>query len=147
MATDEAEARLQTHLEAAYRRAAAATPGSPEWDAAMGGIDALESQLHALRPPAYLTSRHVVSRLGPMILEDGCTVHGTITAPGPDGEALRFEISAIPDRVHSQHEFADELAALVQRADFVREIECHELDLIFYAWDAEQGRPAAPRSS
>lgn len=147
MDTDEREARLRARLEAGYRRVEAATPGSPEWDAALAAIDALEGQLKALRPPPAATSAHVVSRLGPMVLEDGCAVQGIVAAPGPAGEALRFEISRIPDRARSRQEFTEEVEALVRRAGFVLEIEGDALELSFYAWDPEVDAPGAPAPS
>lgn len=86
----------------------------------------------------------MVSRLGPMVLEDGCVVHGMVAATGPDGEALRLDISGIPDRVHSRHEFVKVLEALVHQVEFVLEITGDELELSFYAWDAESHQTGAP---
>lgn len=141
---DEPDALLRARLEHAHKRVDSATPGSPEWDAALAATDALEHQLDALRPLPSVGGEHLVSRLGPIVLEDGCVVHGTVAAPGPDGEALRLDISGVPDRVHSRHEFVEELEALTHRAEFILEIEGNELELSFYAWDPELHQSGAP---
>lgn len=137
MDSNEPKAQLEARLVRGNRRVASATPGSPEWDAAMANIDDLEQRLHALRPIPSLVGDHVLSRLGPMVLEDDCLVHGIIAAPGPSGEALRVEISEIPDRVHSRDEFVAALEALAEGTDFVIEVDGHDLELTFYAWDRE----------
>ncbi len=131
---DEREAGLRARLEDAYRRLADATPGSPEWDAAKSGTDALEAQLAALHDPPSLTAHHVMTRLGPILLEDGATVQGSIMTGDP-AEALRFDISAIPDHVRTRHEFKGQLEAVVRAVGFVVETEVDEVGLSFYVWD------------
>ncbi|MGZ6269485.1 MAG: hypothetical protein ACXWMU_02795 [Candidatus Limnocylindrales bacterium] len=73
-------------------------------------------------------------------------VHGMVAATGPDGEALRLDISGIPDRVHSRHEFVEVLEALVHQVEFILEIAGDELELSFYAWDPESHQTGAPAS-
>jgi len=141
--TDEPEV-LRTRLRDGRKRLDAATPGSPEWAAASAATDALEQQLDALRPLPSVGGAHLVSRLGPMVLEDGCVVHGMVAATGPDGEALRLDISGIPDRVHSRREFVEVLEALAHQVEFILEITGDELELSFYAWDPESHQTGAP---
>jgi hypothetical protein len=136
-AEDEPESRLERQIEQGHRRADSAAPGGPEWDAAQANLDDLEHRMHALRPLPSVEGLHVLSRLGPMVLEDDCLIHGTIAAIGPAGEDLRVTISEVPDRVHSRHEFLHELSVLADRAGFVVEIEGNEGELSFYAWDRE----------
>ncbi len=144
MDPDDAGAQLEATLQRGHRRVDSATPGSPEWDAAQANVDAIEHRIDALRPVPDSGGGHVVSRLGPMMLEDGCLIHGTVAALGPGGDLLRREISAIPDRVHSRDEFVAELERLARRADYMLEIETAERELSFYAWDRElhSARPA-----
>ena len=137
MDPNEPKSKLETRLARGHQRVDSAAPGSPEWDAAQANVVDLEHRLHALQPIPLLVGSHIVSRLGPMVLEDDCLIHGIIAAPGPAGDALRVEIAAIPDRVHSRDEFAMALEELAQREDFVIEIEGHERELTFYAWDRE----------
>jgi hypothetical protein len=145
---NDSNARLQTRLERGRRRVEAATLGGPEWDAAMAHTDARQHQIDALKPLPSVEGGHIVSRLGPIALEDGCLVHGRIAACGLDGEALRLEISDIPDRVRSVDEFSRELEILARRAEFILEIDGSKADLNFYAWDPELPRPKArPRES
>jgi hypothetical protein len=129
--------QLEARLDRANQRAESATPGSPEWDAALANVDDIEHLLHALRPAPSVTGEHILSRLGPMVLEDDCLVHGTISALGPAGEALRVEIADIPARVHSRIEFLAALKGLAKVADFALEVEGNDLELTFYAWDPE----------
>ena len=137
MGVDEVNEQLEARLERANRRAQSATPGSPEWDAALANVDDVEHRLHALRPVPSVIGEHILSRLGPMVLEDDCLVHGTVAALGPAGEALRVEIAKIPDRVHSRVEFLAALKGLARSADFALELEGNERELTFYAWDPE----------
>ena len=137
MDVDAVNEQLEALLQRANRRAESATPGSPEWDAALASVDDLQHRLHALRPAPSVIGVHVFSRLGPMVLEDDCLVHGTIAALGSAGEALRVGIAAIPDRVHSRVEFLAALKGLAKAADFALEVEGDELELTFYAWDPE----------
>jgi hypothetical protein len=144
MDADELDSELDVRLAQGLKRADAATRGSPEWDAAQANLEALEHRLHALRPPPVVEGSHVLSRLGPMVLEDDCLVRGIIAASGPAGEDLRLAISEVPERVHSGAEFADEARRLTDHAGFVLEIEGNELELNFYAWDSELHETAAP---
>ena len=137
MDVDEVNEQLEARLDRANRRAEAATPGSPEWDAALAHVDDIEHLIHALRPVPSVTGEHILSRLGPMVLEDDCLVHGTIAALGPAGEALRVEIAEIPDRVHSRADFLAALKGVTKAADFTLEVEGNDLELTFYAWDPE----------
>lgn len=148
MNASDSNAQLQARLERGRRRVEAATLGGPEWDAAMAHTDALQHQIDALKPLPSVEGGHIVSRLGPIALEDGCIVHGLIAACGLDGEALRLEISDVPDRVRSVNEFARELEVLARRAEFILEIGGGKAELNFYAWDPELPRPGArPRES
>ncbi len=144
MNSDEPDAQIRSRLERGHRRVNSATPGSPEWDAALAHTDALEHQLEALRPIPSLEGEHVVSRLAPIMLEDRWMVHGIVAARGPDGETLRIGISEIPDRVHTRHEFAEALEALARHAEFIVEFEEGERELSFYAWDPELHPSRAP---
>jgi hypothetical protein len=128
---------LQERLERGHVRLDSATLGSPEWDAARANTDALEHQIESLRPQPVVDGSHILSRLGPMVLEDGCVVHGLIAALGPEGEALRVEISWLPDRVHSQGQFVAALQGLVRGAGFILEVEPGDHELNFYAYDSE----------
>ena len=143
---EDPDAQLEANLQRGHRRVESATPGSPEWDAAQANVDDLEHRRDALRPLPDIAGQHVVSRLGPMMLEDGYLIHGVVAALGPDGDALRHEISRIPDRVHSHDEFVHELEAVARRADYIIECENGEREVSFYAWDRElhSGRPATP---
>ena len=141
MGADDPHADLHTRLERGRRRVDSATLGGPEWDAARALTDAIQRQIDALQPPPSVGATHIFSRLGPMPLEDGCLVGGTVAALGPDGEALRVEISEIPDRVHTRREFVQELEVVVHRAGFVLEIEGGEGELSFYAWDRGSDQP------
>ncbi len=144
MDVDALNEQLEARLDRANRRAESATPGSPEWDAALANVDDIEHRIHALRPAPSVTGEHIFSRLGPMVLEDDCLVHGTISALGPAGEALRVEIAEIPERVHSRVEFLAALKGLAKAADFALEVEGNELELTFYAWDPELHDTGAP---
>jgi hypothetical protein len=130
-------AELEATLEHGHRRVDSATPGSPEWDAAQANVDALEHRIDALRPAPVVSGRHIVSRLGPMLLEDGSLIRGMVAAVGAEGDVLRLEISGVPDRVHTRDEFVAELERLARQADFVLEMETGERELSFYAWDRE----------
>jgi len=130
-------AELEATLEYSHRRVDSATPGSPEWDAAQANVDAIEHRIDALRPAPEVSGGHIVARLGPMLLEDGCLIRGMIAAPGPHGDALRHDISGIPDRVHSRDEFVAELERVARQADFVLEMARDSQELSFYAWDRE----------
>jgi hypothetical protein len=130
-------AALEANLKHGHRRVDSATPGSPEWDAAQANVEALQHRIDALRSQPEASGGHIVARLGPMLLEDGCLIHGIVAAPGPDGDALRHEISGIPDRVHSRDEFVAEIERLAGQADFVLELAHDEQELSFYAWDRE----------
>lgn len=143
---EDPSAQLEATLEHGHRRVESATLGSPEWDAAQANVDALEHRIDALRPLPAISGDHVVSRLGHMLLEDGCLIRGMVAAPGPRGDELRRDISGIPDRVHSRSEFVAELERLARQADFVLEIEYGEHELNFYAWDRElrSERPPTP---
>ena len=147
METEEPNAQLEARLAHGHQRVESATPGSPEWDAALANVDDLEHRLHALAPIPTHVGNHILSRLGPMVLEDDYLVHGIIAAPGPSGEALRVEISQIPDRAHSRVEFVTALQRLAEGADFIVEVEDHERELTFYAWDRElhEAAASAPR--
>lgn len=141
MDAEDPNALLQARLDRGHERVDSATPGSPEWDAALANTDALEHQIDALRPLASAGGEHVVSRLGPVVLEDGCVVHGMIAALGTDGEALRVDVSGVPDSVRTRAEFIGAIKALVHRARFILEIESGERELNFYAWDPELREP------
>jgi hypothetical protein len=120
----------------ARTRVDTAVPGSPEWAAALGASDALEQQLRALRPTTAI-GPGTLARLGPMLLADGCLIHGLVAAPGSGAAALRLAVSALPDRVVSRREFVAELEALAQQAGYVVEIVGDAEELIFYTWEPE----------
>ena len=120
----------------ARTRVDTAVPGSPEWAAALGASDALEQQLRALRPTTAI-GPGTLARLGPMLLADGCLIHGLVAAPGSGAAALRLAVSALPDRVASREEFVAELEALAQQAGYVVEIVGDAEELIFYTWEPE----------
>jgi hypothetical protein len=124
---------LLARLQKARKRVDGAVPASPEWAAAVEARDALEQQLHALRPTTAI-GPDTLARLGPMRLADGCLIHGLVAAPGSDAAALRLAVSALPDRVASRGEFVTELETLAQQAGHVLEISGDAQELIFYAW-------------
>lgn len=144
MDADSPDPELERRLAQGHNRADLAAPGSPEWDAAQANLEALEYRLHALRPLPVAEGSHILWRLGPMVLEDDCLVHGIIAATGPTGEALRLAISEVPERVHSRAEFVDAIRELADKADFVLEVEGDEIELSFYAWDRELHESGAP---
>ena len=145
--TDEPTTQLEMRLAHGHQRVESAAPGSPEWDAAQANVDDLEHRLHALQPTPAHVGNHILSPLGPMLLEDDCLVHGIIAALGPGGEALRVGITEIPDRVHSRDEFVTALQELAEAADFIVEIEGNQLELTFYAWDRESHDAGASTST
>ena len=125
---------LLARLQKARTRVDGAVPASPEWAAAVEASDALEQQLNALRPTKAI-GPDTLARLGPMLLADGCLIHGLVAAPGSDAAALRLAVSALPDRMATRADFVTALEALAQQDGYVLEISGDAQELMFYAWE------------
>jgi hypothetical protein len=124
---------LLARLQKARKRVDGAVPASPEWAAAVEASDALEQQLNALRPTKAI-GPDTLARFGPMLLADGCLIHGLVAAPGSGAAAFHLAASALPDRVVSRGEFVTALEALARQAGYVLEISGDAEELSFYAW-------------
>ena len=127
---------LLARLQKARTRVDGAVPASPEWAAAVEASDALEQQLNALRPTKAI-GPDTLARLGPMLLADGCLIHGLVAAPGSGAAAFRLAVSALPDHLASRREFVTELEGLARQAGYVLEISGDAQELIFYTWEPE----------
>lgn len=136
--------RLHASLARDRRRAAGALAGSPEWDAALAGVEAIEQELERLESPRGSNDiRFEGARgarllpVGPLSLADLCTVRGTISGGGAAAEAVRSDAITLASRAAGRREFLRELERLMTRAGFVVEAGVGDWDVItFYAWDA-----------
>lgn len=149
MPTDE-RARLLAALEHARRRTVTAASGSPEWEAAVAGAEALERELDAIAAPSAQPATRrsggtTILFLGPLALADHRMVQGTIAGRADPAEAMRTEARELAGRVTTRREFLHELERAAARRGFAIETEAGDLGVVaFYAWDkneAPQGTP------
>ena len=144
MHANDPRARLHASLARSRRRAAGALAGSPEWDAALAGVEAIELELERLESPEGSYALGVegaggahLLRVGPLSLADRHTVRGTISGGGAGAEAVRRQTVMLASRVAGRREFLRELERLMARAGFVVEAGVGDWNAItFYAWDA-----------
>ena len=144
MSTSEHRDLLLAALEHARRRTERAAPGSPEWDAASGEVEALDRELAALdgRPSAPGASGQrdtSVMHVGPVALADGRIVHGTLAGREPLTEALRREVAALVGDAGGHAEFWRRLELLAADRGWV--VERGEASGIstFYMWQEPPG--------
>ncbi len=136
--------RLLDSLEHARRRAAEAMRGSPEWEAAVAGVEELETALDALEVRAPATSApslpgHLVVTFGPHVLADRQIVQGTVAGRARYAEAVCIAAGDIARRAATRREFARELERLVADWGFVLEVSSGPWDAFtFYAWDEQR---------
>ena len=139
--TREHRDQLLEALARAHRRAQAALPSSPEWEAAEGMVDELELELDALGSDDIEDHRlrRTATKLefGPMSLPDHVTVEGTIVGRPDRIWALRARARELADVAVTRQQFTRELDRLATRTGFVQETGAMKLDPIrFYLWDA-----------
>jgi hypothetical protein len=143
--------RLLAVLGRARRRAAAAMPSSPDWEAAVAGVDSFELELDALdsgaaRLKAAPRSGGATTTLdfGPVTLPDAVTIQGAIVGRADRARALRRSMRDLADRAATRYGFMRELERLASRNSFVVEVGAAELTAVrFYAWENQP--PDLPR--
>jgi hypothetical protein len=137
--------RLLAVLGRARRRAAAAMPASPEWEAAAAAVDAFELELDALdsgaaRHNAAPRSSGATTTLdfGPVTLPDAVTIQGAIVGRADQARAVRRKMRDLADRAATRQGFMRELERLAIRHSFVVEVGAVErTSVTFYAWENE----------
>ena len=131
-------------LGRAQRRVRASPPGSPEWEAAEAGVEAIERQIDEADPRlAHDAGRPSRPGAGILyfatLLSDGrVAVRGTFVGARERADAIRRETFELAGRTPTRREFMRELERLATRRGFVLETGAPERDAItFYAWEAE----------
>lgn len=149
--------RLLDLLGRARRRVRAAHPGSPEWEAAEAGVEAIEREIDqaGLGSSGHAADGHAADgrpaddgrtgRPGAAILyfatlsSDGrLAVRGTFVGTPAHADGIRREAFELADRTLTRRELMRELERLAARRGFVLETGARNRDAItFYAWEAE----------
>jgi hypothetical protein len=137
-------ARLLVDLLRERRLARASPQGSPEWAAAMAGIEELEHELDApesgredaAAPPGEGTT---LLHVGPLTLEDGQRVEGTVAGSAGSADEVRRAVSALAQHAATRQAFLRDLERLAAASGYALESSEGEWDVVlFYAYDARE---------
>lgn len=130
-------------LERARERLAQAAEGSPDWEAAIDGLEALERELAALEETGSredLATRRLVRHVGPFSLADRHVVQGTLVGGPEEVEAMVAECAALAGRAPTRAAFVEELARIAARSGFVLETGIDGWGgITLYAWEQAGG--------
>jgi hypothetical protein len=139
-------ARLLVSLLRERRLARDSPQGSPEWAAAMAGIEELQRELNAPQseggndvdvsgPGGGTTLLHV----GPLTLEDGQRVEGTVAGAAGSGDDVRRAVSVLAQHAATRQAFLRDLERLAADSGYALETSGGEWDVVlFYAYDARE---------
>ncbi len=141
MSTSDHGDRLLTSLAHARQRLDAAAEGSPEWEAAWGEVEELERNLAVLRDPGprgpggEMDGATEVVAFGPVALDDGRVVQGTLSGVPAIVAVLRQEVAALVGESGNHAEFVRGVDALAGRFGFVVERGIGAAGVsLFYVW-------------
>jgi len=126
------------------RQLALASPeGSPEWAAAMAGIEELQQELDTSEarrdgavdvalPSAETTLLHV----GPLTLADGDRVEGTVAGSAGSADDVRRAVSVLAQHAVTRQAFLRDLERLTAAHGYALETSVGEWDVVlFYAYE------------
>jgi hypothetical protein len=125
------------------RQLSLASPqGSPEWAAAMAGIEELQQEIAALesgrddvdaaQPGEGTTLLHV----GPLTLADGHRVEGTVAGSAGSVDDVRRAASVLAQHAATRQAFLRDLERLTAEHGYALETSVGEWDVVlFYAYE------------
>ncbi len=123
--------------------------GSPEWEAAVAGVEELETQLDVLEASGRGiaptgNAGHAVLAFGPTRLADQQIVQGTFAGAGDALTSFCDEVSLLAERAAGRREFVRELETLATMRGFVLESNGGAWGAyVFYAWDRQSAEDSA----
>lgn len=129
-------------LDHARGRLTQAAEGSPDWEAAIAGVEALERELAALGDadsPEGTGGKAAVRHVGPFSLADHHVVQGTLAGDPERVEAMLAECAALAGRAATRADYVEELERIATRSGFVLESGLDAWGgVMLYVWEQAQ---------
>lgn len=127
------------------RRLARASPeGSPEWAAAMAGIEELQQELDQPESGpeddvSPVREGTTLLHVGPLTLEDGHRIEGTVAGSAASADDVRRAVSVLAQHAATRQAFLRDLEHLTSEHGYALETSEGEWDVaLFYAYGAQE---------